>query len=53
MEERLKKLLYNAISLLVDETLEQYDNEEDWKDMMCNELECTKEELKKYGGLMF
>ena len=28
MEDRLKTILYNAISLLIDETFEQYDNEE-------------------------
>ena len=53
MEERVRTLLYNAITLLVDETLEQYDSEEEWKEMMCNELCCTIEELKEYGGLMF
>lgn len=52
-EDRLERLLYNAITLLVDETLEQYDDVEEWKDMMCNELECTREELQNYGGLMF
>lgn len=29
MEDRLKTILYNAISLLIDETFEQYDNEEE------------------------
>lgn len=52
-KERTELLLYNAISLLIDETLDQYDDEEEWKDMMCNELGCTREELQKYGGLMF
>jgi hypothetical protein len=51
--ERVERLLYEAISLLVDKTLDQYDDEEEWKDMMCNELGCTREELQKYGGLMF
>ena len=52
-EDKLERLLYNAITLLVDETLEQYDDVEEWKDMMCNELGCTREELQNYGGLMF
>ena len=47
--ERLKTLLYNAISLLTDETLEQYDDKEDWKEMIYNELVTTKEELLDFG----
>lgn len=49
MEDRLKTILYNAISLLIDETFEQYDNEEEWFEMIQNELWCTKEELEQYG----
>ena len=49
MEERLKTLLYNAISLLVNETYEQYDDVEEWKAMLENELGCTFEELKQLG----
>ena len=49
MEDRLKTILYNAISLLIDETFEQYDNEEEWFEMIQNELRCTKEELEQYG----
>ena len=49
MEDRLKTILYNAISLLIDETFEQYDNEEEWFEMIQNELGCTKEELEQYG----
>ena len=49
MEYRLKTILYNAISLLIDETFEQYDNEEEWFEMIQNELGCTKEELEQYG----
>ena len=41
MEDRLKTILYNAISLLIDETFEQYDNEEEWFEMIQNELGCT------------
>lgn len=47
--ERIKTILYNAISLLIDETFEQYDDEQEWFDMMLNELDCTEEELKQYG----
>ena len=42
MEDRLKTILYNAISLLIDETFEQYDNEEELFEMIQNELGCTK-----------
>ena len=49
MEERLKVLLNNAISLLADETFEQYDDPNDWKNMIEVELGCTIEELEQYG----
>lgn len=49
MEDRLKTILYNAISLTIDETFDQYDNEEEWFAMFQNELGCTKEELEQYG----
>ncbi len=51
---RLKTLLYNAITLLVDETLDSYVDEDrptEWLDMMCRELGCTLSELKEYGGI--
>ena len=51
--ERLKTLLYNAISLLTDETLEQYDDKEDWKEMIYNELVTTKEELLDFRVIFF
>lgn len=48
-EERLSVLLYNAITLLVDETFEQYDDSEEWFEMIQNELNCTAEELETLG----
>lgn len=51
-EKRLETLLYNAISLLIDETLEQYDDITEWADKMTKELDCTVAELKEYGGLI-
>ena len=51
--KRLETLLYNAISLLVDKTYEEYDNAEEWLDMMTEELGCSLSELKEYGGLEF
>lgn len=48
-ENRLEVLLYNAISLLIDETFEQYDDSAEWFDMIQNELGCTAEELEQYG----
>lgn len=47
--KRLEVLFYNAMTLLVDETYEQYDDAEEWKEMLFNELGTTKEELKEYG----
>ena len=46
---RLKTILYNAVTLLVDETIEQYDDIDEWKKMMERELGCTINELKQYG----
>jgi len=48
-EKKLKTVLYNAISLLIDETFEQYDDTEEWLTMVYNELDCTKEELASFG----
>lgn len=53
-EKRLKTLLYNAISLLVDETYERYSDEDmatEWVDMMTGELGCSLSELEEYGGI--
>ena len=53
-EKRLKTLLYNAISLLINETYESYADEDrktEWFDMMTRELGCSLSELKEYGGL--
>lgn len=52
-EKRLETLLYNAISLLVDKTCEEYDDTEAWLDMLTEELGCSLSELKEYGGLDF
>lgn len=49
MEERLKVLLNNAITTLIDETFEQYDDVEDWKSMLENGLCCTMDELQELG----
>lgn len=52
--KRLKTLLYNAITLLVDETLEGYADEDkttEWLDMMTRELGCSMSDLKTYGGI--
>lgn len=55
-EKRLETLLYNAISMLIDETYESYADEDrvtEWFDMMTRELGCTIAELKEYGGIEF
>ena len=49
MEERLKTLFYNAMVLLIDETFEQYEDTEKWKEMLFNELGTTEDELKQFG----
>ena len=49
MEKRIKEILYNAISLLIDETFEQYEDSTEWFAMIQNQLNCTKEELEEYG----
>ena len=51
MEKKMETILYNAISLLIDETYEQYDDAEEWLSMMENELGCTAEELEKEFGI--
>lgn len=50
-EERLKTLLYNAISLLFEKTYEEYDNKEEWLNMLTKELGCSLSELKEYVEL--
>lgn len=52
-EKRLETLLYNAVSLLVDETYEQYDDTEEWKAMLEHELGCTCAELEQLGVIEF
>lgn len=47
--DRLKTILYNAISLLIDETFEQYDDAKEWLAMMLNNLDVSKEELLTHG----
>lgn len=55
-EKRLKTLLYNAITMLVDETYDRYADEDmitEWFDMMTNGLGCSLTELKHYGEIEF
>lgn len=47
-ENRLEVLLYNAISMLIDETF-QYEDSAEWFDRIQDELGCTAEELETYG----
>lgn len=47
-QERLKNILYNAISLLINETFEQYDDSEEWFKMFQNKLGCTADELESF-----
>lgn len=48
-DSRLETILYNAISLLIDETFEEYEDSEEWFAMILKELETTPEELRKFG----
>ena len=51
---RLKALLYNAITLLIDETYDNYATEgmeSEWVDMITRELGCTVSDLKTYAGI--
>ena len=48
-EERRLTVLYNAIATLINETIGQYDDSEEWFNMIQKELDCTKEELLELG----
>lgn len=52
-KERKLNILYNAFTLLVDKTIEQYDDIEDWKKMICNEIGCSREELDELWGCLY
>lgn len=49
--ESMRSVLYNAISLLIDETFEQYDDTEEWFAMIQNELGCSSDELEELYGI--
>ena len=49
MEDRLKTLLYNAISILYDSTIENYNSDDIWWQDICIELGTTQEELASLG----
>lgn len=46
---KINTVLYNAISLLIDETFDQYDDKQEWFDMLQNELGVSAEELESLG----
>ena len=48
-EKKLETVLYNAISLLIDETFGQYDDSQEWFEMIFNELNVSREELMELG----
>ena len=50
--DRVKELFYNAITLIADETAEQYDDQNEWHEMVYNELGTTKEEMSKFGVVL-
>ena len=45
----MRTVLYNAISLLIDETFDQYDDTQEWFEMLQNELGVTAAELEEMG----
>lgn len=47
--ERLTVLLNNAITLLADETYDQFDNVEDWVEMVLDGLGTDRDELNDFG----
>jgi len=49
-EKRITVLLHNAISCLLDNTLAD-ESLEDWVEETAKELDCTTEELYKYGNI--
>ena len=49
VENRLKILLHNAISLLADKTLGADDSPIDWIWELCDELGTTSTELEQFG----
>lgn len=48
-DTRKDVVLYNAISLLIDETFEQYEDKEKWFNMLQNELGVSAAELESIG----
>lgn len=45
----MRRILYNALVLLIDETYGQYEDPDEWYNMVFNELDCAEEKLKKIG----
>ena len=50
-DNRMSVVLYNAISVLMDETWDQYENKDEWFAMLQNELGVTADELEKDMGI--
>ena len=50
--ERIITLLYDAISMLIDETFDEYDDNYAWLKMIFEELGTTDAELKSLGILI-
>ena len=47
--ERLRVLFHNAINILMDETLECYQSDEEWLSAILYKLGTSKTELKEFG----
>lgn len=47
--ERLRVLFHNAIDMLMDETLEYYQSDEEWLSVILYKLGTSKTELKEFG----
>lgn len=49
MKNKIEVILYNALSLLADETYEPFESADKWMYWVCNNLGCTEADLKEYG----
>lgn len=49
MKNKIEVILFNALSLLADETYEPFKSANEWMYWVCNNLGCTEADLKEYG----
>ena len=49
MKNKLEVILFNALSLIADETYDAFADANEWLDWLCKNLGCTEADLKEYG----